>query len=112
MTQTDQKRDVNEENSESPKRKNQNKRLICAKPCVSFNFQLSVHGIKHRQHRYSLSCKVNIRDWNSHHRYMEQYSGAESALKSIPLLVHIETMYTHIEKISSDVNSAITLFLF
>ena len=37
---------------------------------VSFNFQLSVHGIRHRQCRYSLSCKVdkcrekfsNIRD--------------------------------------------------
>ena len=33
---------------------------------------------------------------------MAQYSGAESALKFIPLLVHIKTMYIRIGKISSD----------
>ena len=42
----------------------------------------------------------------------EQYSGVGSALKFIPLPVHIETMYTHIRKISLDANSAIALFLF
>ena len=43
---------------------------------VTYNFELSVHRIHRRIHKYSCRCKVsgcgkkfsNVRDWNSHHR--------------------------------------------
>ena len=43
----------NQENTKKQKRKNVSTPLQ-----VSFNFEVSVHGIHHRKHKYSLICKV------------------------------------------------------